>query len=207
MAAVVWELLQLVGGYYIGHIYRHSSNTYAQFALVIALMVWLHLGAQITVYAAEVNVVVARRLWPRNLLGPPDGAADEATLRALAQVEERSQGAARRRRISTDRRAARASEQRVGRVPPGHLQRPRAQPALGRAAVADRALRLVGDRELARQHAAGERGQPRLELGAARGGKDTVTGSSGRSRNRWATSTSVAPARSAASAYTSRWVP
>ena len=69
---------------------RHSSNTYAQFALVIALMVWLHLGAQMTVYAAEVNVVVARRLWPRNLLGPPDGAADEATLRALAQVEERS---------------------------------------------------------------------------------------------------------------------
>ena len=91
LAAVLWELLQLVGGYYIGHIYRHSSNTYAQFALVIALMVWLHLGAQITVYAAEVNVVVTRRLWPRNLLGPPDGAADEATLRALALVEERSQ--------------------------------------------------------------------------------------------------------------------
>ncbi len=90
LAAVVWELLQLVGGYYIGHIYRHSSDTYAQFALVIALMVWLHLGAQITVYAAEVNVVVARRLWPRNLLGPPDSAADEATLRALARVEERS---------------------------------------------------------------------------------------------------------------------
>jgi membrane protein len=90
VASVVWELLQLVGGYYIGHIYRHSSDTYAQFALVIALMVWLHLGAQITVYAAEVNVVVVRRLWPRNLIGPPDAAADEATLRALAMVEERS---------------------------------------------------------------------------------------------------------------------
>ena len=32
----------------------------ALFALVIALLVWLHLGAQITVYAAEVNVVVTR---------------------------------------------------------------------------------------------------------------------------------------------------
>ncbi len=90
LASVLWEVLQLVGGYYIGHIYRHSSNTYAQFALVIALMVWLHLGAWVTVYAAEVNVVVVRRLWPRNLLGPPDGVADEATLRALALVEERS---------------------------------------------------------------------------------------------------------------------
>jgi membrane protein len=91
LAAVLWEALQVVGGYYIGHVYRHSSDTYAQFALVIALMVWLHLGAQITVYAAEVNVVVARRLWPRSLLGPPEGRADEEALRALAKVEERSQ--------------------------------------------------------------------------------------------------------------------
>lgn len=90
LASVVWEVLQLVGGYYIGHIYRHSSDTYAQFALVIALMVWLHLGAQVTVFAAETSVVVARRLWPRNLLGPPDRRADEAALRALALVEERS---------------------------------------------------------------------------------------------------------------------
>jgi membrane protein len=90
VAAVLWEILQVVGGYYLGHVYRHSSNTYGQFALVIALMVWLHLGAQITVYAAEVNVVVARKLWPRNLLGPPDARADEETLRALAMVEERS---------------------------------------------------------------------------------------------------------------------
>jgi hypothetical protein len=51
--------------------------------------VWLHLGAQITLYAAEVNVVVTRRLWPRSLLGPPSSKADERTLTALAKVEER----------------------------------------------------------------------------------------------------------------------
>jgi uncharacterized BrkB/YihY/UPF0761 family membrane protein len=56
---------------------------------VIALLVWLHLGAQMTLYAAEVNVVVARNLWPRSLLGPPAAPADEETLRALAKVEER----------------------------------------------------------------------------------------------------------------------
>ena len=70
-AAVLWEILQIVGGYYIGHVYRHSSNTYAQFALVIALMVWLHLGAQVTLYAAEINVVLNRKLWPRRLLDGP----------------------------------------------------------------------------------------------------------------------------------------
>ena len=56
---------------------------------MIGLLVWLHLLAQMTLYAAEINVVVIRRLWPRSLLGPPDAPADQETLRALAKVEER----------------------------------------------------------------------------------------------------------------------
>jgi uncharacterized BrkB/YihY/UPF0761 family membrane protein len=88
-ASVFWEVLQVVGGIYVNHVYRHASSTYSQFALVIALMVWLHLGAQVTLYAAEINVVIARRLWPRSLMGPPEIPADEETLRALAKVEER----------------------------------------------------------------------------------------------------------------------
>jgi YihY family inner membrane protein len=88
-AAVFWEILQVLGGIYINHVYRHASAFYSQFALVIALIIWLHLGAQITLYAAEVNVVLARRLYPRSLLGPPEAPADERTLRALAKVEER----------------------------------------------------------------------------------------------------------------------
>jgi nucleotide-binding universal stress UspA family protein len=67
----------------------HASNTYGTFATVIGLLVWLHLIARLTLYAAEINVVVVRRLWPRSLLGPPEAAADRETLRALAKVEER----------------------------------------------------------------------------------------------------------------------
>jgi membrane protein len=89
VAGVCWEILQVVGGYYIGHVLKKTTGTYAQFGLVIALLIWLHLGAQMTLYAAEINVVVARRLWPRSLLGPPAAPADEQTLRALAKVEER----------------------------------------------------------------------------------------------------------------------
>jgi membrane protein len=88
-AAVFWEILQLAGGLYINHVYRHASAAYSQFALVIALLVWLHIGAQLTLYAAEINTVVTRRLWPRSLLGPPMVPADEKTLTALAKVEER----------------------------------------------------------------------------------------------------------------------
>jgi uncharacterized BrkB/YihY/UPF0761 family membrane protein len=89
VAGVLWEILQLIGGYYIGHVFEHSTSTYGTFGLVIALLVWLHLGAQILIYSAEVNVVVNRRLWPRSLLGPPTEPADQQTLTALAKVEER----------------------------------------------------------------------------------------------------------------------
>jgi YihY family inner membrane protein len=89
VAAVLWEILQAVGGFYIGHVFKQSTSTYGTFGLVIALLVWLHLGAQVTLYAAEINVVLARRLYPRSLLGPPTEPADRRTLTALAKVEER----------------------------------------------------------------------------------------------------------------------
>jgi hypothetical protein len=90
-AAVLWEILQLVGGLYINHVYRHTSSFSSQFAIVIGLLVWLRLGAQVTLYAAEINVVITRRLWPRSLFGPPEGPADRETLTGLAKVEERDE--------------------------------------------------------------------------------------------------------------------
>ncbi len=91
VAAVFWAVLQYFGGYYVNHVLRHTSPLGAQFATVIALIVFLHLGAQVTLYAAEINVVVARHLYPRSLLGPPEVPADRRTLTALAKVEERDQ--------------------------------------------------------------------------------------------------------------------
>jgi membrane protein len=88
IAAVFLEILTLVGSIYIRHV-SHASNTYGVFATVIGLLVWLHLLAQMTLYAAEINVVVVRKLWPRSLLGPPEAPADQETLAALAKVEER----------------------------------------------------------------------------------------------------------------------
>jgi membrane protein len=89
IGAVFLEILQLVGGIYVTHVITHARETYGVFATVIGLLVWLHLLAQMTLYSAEINVVVVRKLWPRSLLGPPDVPADQETLRALAKVEER----------------------------------------------------------------------------------------------------------------------
>lgn len=88
VAAVLWEVLQIVQGIYIGHILKNSGSTYGTFGFVIALLIWLHLGAQITLYSAEINVVLTRKLWPRSLFSPAVP-ADEKTLAALAMVEER----------------------------------------------------------------------------------------------------------------------
>jgi membrane protein len=90
VAGVLWTILQALGGFFIGHVLNKQSDAGKTFGLVIALLVWLHLGAQVLIYSAEINVVVTRRLWPRSLFGPPDAPADKRTLRALAKVEERS---------------------------------------------------------------------------------------------------------------------
>jgi membrane protein len=89
VAAVFLEILQLVGGIYVKHVVTRASETYGTFATVIGLLVWLHIIAQLTMYAAEINTVAVRRLWPRSLLGPPESPADRETLTALAKMEER----------------------------------------------------------------------------------------------------------------------
>jgi YihY family inner membrane protein len=91
VAALGWAGLQLVGSYYVSRQQAHAINTYGDFAFVIGLLVWLYLGAQLTLYAAEINVVRARRLWPRGLRPKPMTEADERTLRQFAKVEERRQ--------------------------------------------------------------------------------------------------------------------
>lgn len=75
-AAAAWTILQAVGGYYLTHEVRSASNVYGTFALVIGLLVWISLGAQVTLYGAEINVVWFRRLWPRSMVQPPINEGD-----------------------------------------------------------------------------------------------------------------------------------
>jgi hypothetical protein len=56
---------------------------------VLGLLAWLYLGAQLTIFCAEINVVRARRLWPRSLFADPLVDADKRALTSSAEVEER----------------------------------------------------------------------------------------------------------------------
>ena len=62
---------------------------YGTFAVVIGLLGWIYLGAQIALYGAVTNVVVSNRLWPRSLRGELTQ-ADRQALRRSAEQEERT---------------------------------------------------------------------------------------------------------------------
>jgi membrane protein len=89
IAAIAWTALQAFGGYFVRNQLEGASETYGTFATVIGLLAWISLGAQVTLLAAEVNVVRKRRLWPRAIVQPPLTDADERALKSYAEVEER----------------------------------------------------------------------------------------------------------------------
>jgi membrane protein len=69
-AAVLWQLLQLLGTTYVTHVIKNASFANGVFAAVIGMIAFIYLGALSVVLGAEVNVVKAHRLWPRALLTP-----------------------------------------------------------------------------------------------------------------------------------------
>ena len=85
---ILWTVLQVLGTYLIHH-YLHSDSAYGVFATVLGLIAWIYLAVEITVYCAEVNVVLARRLWPRAIVQPPLTEADRASMALQALQNQR----------------------------------------------------------------------------------------------------------------------
>jgi uncharacterized BrkB/YihY/UPF0761 family membrane protein len=61
----------------VQHEVSKASNTYGLFAIVLGTLVWLHIGAEATLYAVQLNVVRAKGLWPRALIGGDEIAASK----------------------------------------------------------------------------------------------------------------------------------
>jgi hypothetical protein len=59
------------------------------FATVLGLLAWVYLATEITVYSAEINVVLSRRLWPRSIVQPPLTEADRASMALQALQNQR----------------------------------------------------------------------------------------------------------------------
>jgi len=69
LASGCWLSLQALGGVFLTQVLAGSSQTYGGFAAVVGLLTWLLIAAELVLIAAELNVVLVRRLWPRSLTG------------------------------------------------------------------------------------------------------------------------------------------
>jgi hypothetical protein len=85
---ILWTVLQVLGTWLVHHFLRGDS-VYGIFGIVLGLLAWIYLAVQVTVYVAEINVVLARRLWPRSIIQPPLTEADRASMALQALQNQR----------------------------------------------------------------------------------------------------------------------
>jgi uncharacterized BrkB/YihY/UPF0761 family membrane protein len=89
-AAVAFTTLITIGTGLITHQLKNANATYGAFGTVIGIVTFLLLLAKLTMYAAELNPVLARRLYPRALpLGGEPTDADRQVLASLVHAEQR----------------------------------------------------------------------------------------------------------------------
>jgi YihY family inner membrane protein len=89
VAGFGWSLLQTVGNVLVERQLTNASELYGFFGIVLGLLSWMYLGAQLTLYAAEINVVLKTRAWPRSLSSDNLTEADKRMLARHAESEER----------------------------------------------------------------------------------------------------------------------
>lgn len=77
VAGISIQLLLIFGDAIVSSQLKNLSPLYGTFALVLGLFFWLHLLAQVVVYAAEINAVHQLKLWPRSLTGDQPAAGDK----------------------------------------------------------------------------------------------------------------------------------
>jgi membrane protein len=95
LAAVIWQVLQVTGGYVVTHQLHRSSTLYGTFGVVLGLVGWLYVQSTVTVFCAEVDAVLAGRLWPRSLFGgimPNEAAQTGKAVPAPALVPKQAAG-------------------------------------------------------------------------------------------------------------------
>ena len=92
LIAVLWQLLQFLGGAYVEHVIKKANEMNAVFALVLGLVALIYIATVMAMIGLEVNVVLTKRLYPRALLAPFTDAvrlteADRQVYREYAQAQ------------------------------------------------------------------------------------------------------------------------
>jgi membrane protein len=69
IAAIALLILQTVGAFLVNHQLKNATGAYGQFGIVLAILFWIYLQAQVFMYTVQINVVHTFKLWPRSLSG------------------------------------------------------------------------------------------------------------------------------------------
>lgn len=88
IAAIGLQILQILGSAVLAHELKSFNTTYGTFALVIGLMFWIYLQAEVLLYAAEVDIVRRYKLWPRSMQNTLT-IADQQAFRKAAEAQSR----------------------------------------------------------------------------------------------------------------------
>ena len=88
--AVLWQGLQYLGTLYATNVLSGPSTLNKTFGLVLGLIGIIYIASAMAVLGVQVNVVIARHLWPRALLTPFTDRVDltEADRRAYAMYAQ-----------------------------------------------------------------------------------------------------------------------
>ncbi len=89
IAALLWQGLLDFGSLLIRHQVSHSQSLYGLFGLILGLLAWLHLQAQLTLLAVEADVVRTQHLWPRTAIPPPLTSADRKAYTRYVRTQQR----------------------------------------------------------------------------------------------------------------------
>lgn len=88
IAAFMLQLLLSFGGVVLTHELKRLDSIYGTFALVLGLLFWIYLMAQVVMLAAEIDTVRHFSLWPRSSSGRLQTPADRQAYRLYAQSEK-----------------------------------------------------------------------------------------------------------------------
>lgn len=87
-ASATLLVLQTVGTLLVNHQLKHATGAYGQFGIVLALLFWIYLQAQVFMYTVQINVVHTYKLWPRSLSGKNLTRADTRVLDLYVKREQ-----------------------------------------------------------------------------------------------------------------------
>jgi YihY family inner membrane protein len=71
LSGVVFWLLQQLSSLIIARYLHTAERAYGDFATVITMLWWFYLGSIVTLFGAQLNVVLKERLHPRGLVDIP----------------------------------------------------------------------------------------------------------------------------------------